>query len=339
MHSIPKDKENITTTPNKRKRHSFKPGDIVWSKYDTYPPWPSKIADAQTTLRLQQHYGCTGVGVLFLGRELSYGIVPYRNIYDFNVYYDKFRSDDEEMVCALEMVGQDVAYPPLELGNKRADSGDGGSDEDGEESDEQMDEDGDKENVKESEGEKENNEQIDEDENKMDMKEDDKMDVKEDGKESEGEVEMKENEEKENNEQIEEDEKNEGEVEMKENENDVDMNDEQIGEKENDVDMIDKDGKENDHTVTDVDQSANVDSHPDSTVNDTLRTILRTYPECTDGVDTLFTRLECLSRACLTDDTLRLLFLVSYAPFEVDPVNIKERSGRIIKGKTVVVNE
>ncbi|ELA46223.1 hypothetical protein VCUG_02304 [Vavraia culicis subsp. floridensis] len=98
----------------------LKPGDIVWSKYDTYPPWPSKITSHETTVLLQKYYKRKGVGVLFLGRELSYGIVPVKNVYDFNVYYDKFRTDDEEMRHALGMVGKEFKDPPLELGDENS---------------------------------------------------------------------------------------------------------------------------------------------------------------------------------------------------------------------------
>lgn len=122
------DKEVLTREGQKKDNKAMKkngstplkPGDIVWSKYDTYPPWPSKITSHATTVLLQKYYKRKGVGVLFLGRELSYGIVPVKNVYDFNVYYDKFRTDDEEMRHALGMVGKEFKDPPLELGDENS---------------------------------------------------------------------------------------------------------------------------------------------------------------------------------------------------------------------------
>ncbi|TBT98243.1 PWWP domain-containing protein [Hamiltosporidium tvaerminnensis] len=102
----------------------FKPGDVVWSKYDEYPYWPSRIASKDVTDTLQSYNNTNlGIGVLFFGQNLTYALVEEKNICEFFENYKFYYkgSDEEDFRFAIEQAksNQNIEDPPLELPKKK----------------------------------------------------------------------------------------------------------------------------------------------------------------------------------------------------------------------------
>lgn len=99
----------------------FKEKTLYWGIYDDYPPWPCRIAPHHITESLKNHFKRDGVGVLFLEDELTYCLIECKNLFDFNVYYDNFKS--RHVNDALKMIDKEIEFPKLEL-NSISDSED-----------------------------------------------------------------------------------------------------------------------------------------------------------------------------------------------------------------------
>merc|ERR1711890_132035 len=98
----------------------FNQNDLVWTKFCNYPWGPSRIASQETTQKLKDYYNRDGVGVLFLGKPLYFGLVDEKNIKLYKEreiepvieYADEYKE-------ALEMVDLNIEEPALELKKRR----------------------------------------------------------------------------------------------------------------------------------------------------------------------------------------------------------------------------
>lgn len=101
----------------------FKPGDLVWAKLEDYPYWPGKIAPECITEELRSFKEESGVGVLFFGPELTYGLVDEDCLKNFEKNFKEYsrakirKTIKAEFEAALELaaVADTVENPPLEL--------------------------------------------------------------------------------------------------------------------------------------------------------------------------------------------------------------------------------
>lgn len=102
---------------------NFKQGDKVWAKMDGYPWWPAKVASDDIKHELTKSKKFDGAAILFFGSELTYGLVPYTDIANFDEFYKTYSASDipadlqEEFSLALNMVITkfDMEDPPLEI--------------------------------------------------------------------------------------------------------------------------------------------------------------------------------------------------------------------------------
>lgn len=105
----------------------MKKGDLVWTKFDTYPHWPSRIASDEVTQKLREYKDVkSGVGVLFFGEELEYGLVELNCIEPFAENYDKHinahtGTNKKNFEAALEQakISNQIQDPVLELEDKK----------------------------------------------------------------------------------------------------------------------------------------------------------------------------------------------------------------------------
>ncbi|EJW02801.1 hypothetical protein EDEG_00258 [Edhazardia aedis USNM 41457] len=103
---------------------------IVWSQFDQYPYWPSRLADKEQTRNLREYYHREdGTGVLFLGKKQEWGLVDNEKIKPFKKFYKEFctAEDSEEFKLAIKQAEDFIAqaesgdftmfhnYPEMEL--------------------------------------------------------------------------------------------------------------------------------------------------------------------------------------------------------------------------------
>lgn len=101
----------------------FEPGELVWARMDGYPYWPGKIAQKCITEELKTVKGEEGFGILFFGKELTYGLVAKDSLVEFEENCDKYSSVDiDESIKAdfdaavdFAKSGVKIEDPPLEL--------------------------------------------------------------------------------------------------------------------------------------------------------------------------------------------------------------------------------
>lgn len=104
-------------------RENFSEGEIVWAKLGDFPYWPSKIASEAVGNELREFKEEAGVAVLFLGKQLTFGLVNEKNVKSFKENLDQFKNakgsqdEQEDFEEALKMAknGAKFAEPPLEL--------------------------------------------------------------------------------------------------------------------------------------------------------------------------------------------------------------------------------
>lgn len=101
----------------------WKPGTIVWAKFERHPYWPGRIASEEITTQLRAYKESQGVGILFFGESLSYALVPADSILEFGKNLRRCKSSDEtdDFRAAMEMALSREPFedPPLVLKRRR----------------------------------------------------------------------------------------------------------------------------------------------------------------------------------------------------------------------------
>ncbi|KCZ81051.1 hypothetical protein H312_01537 [Anncaliia algerae PRA339] len=98
----------------------YNPNDIVFTMYDEYPPWPSKIAPKEITDEVLARNNTEGIVVMFYGEELSYGVIKSeKDIIPFEQSALP-ENADEEMKKAYAMAKENtVGFPDLDPPTKK----------------------------------------------------------------------------------------------------------------------------------------------------------------------------------------------------------------------------